>query len=92
MIYSCPVCNRSLAELGLVSEQESHVRNCLEGGSGATPQAAKYLVYRLPAESALIGIECLSDLCSCSGSGFDYLVMLIGVICLEEFTQGSIGQ
>jgi hypothetical protein len=31
---------------------------CLDGGSGTTPQAAKYLVYRLPDESALIGIEC----------------------------------
>lgn len=39
--------------------QEAHVKNCLEGGSGATPQAAKYLVYKLPTESTLIGVECV---------------------------------
>ena len=55
----CPVCNSSLADLGPASEQESHVKNCLDGGPGTTPQAAKYLVYKLPAESALIGVECV---------------------------------
>lgn len=57
----CPVCNRNLDQVGSAAEQEAHVKNCLEGGgpgSGATQQAAKYLVYRLPAESTLIGIEC----------------------------------
>ena len=39
--------------------QEAHVKNCLEGGSGTTPQAAKYLVYKLPEESTLIGVECV---------------------------------
>lgn len=38
--------------------QEAHVRNCLDGGKGHSPQIAKYLVYRLPGESSLIGIEC----------------------------------
>ncbi|KZT12820.1 FYVE-domain-containing protein, partial [Laetiporus sulphureus 93-53] len=57
-LAECPVCNTNLADLGPASEQEAHVRNCLEGGSGTTPQTAKYLVYKLPAESALIGLEC----------------------------------
>jgi hypothetical protein len=58
-ISSCPVCNRRLDEFGGAEEQEMHVRDCLEGGSN-TLQAAKYLVYKLPAESALIGNECQS--------------------------------
>ncbi|KAJ3920784.1 hypothetical protein F5877DRAFT_37357 [Lentinula edodes] len=68
-LAECPVCNRILEHVGTAAEQEAHVKSCLEGGSGATQQAAKYLVYRLPAESTLIGVEC--------------------VICLEEFTKGS---
>lgn len=58
-VTRCPVCSVNLADLGPVVEQESHVKNCLDGGSGTTPQAAKYLVYKLPAESALIGLECV---------------------------------
>ncbi|OCH90699.1 FYVE-domain-containing protein, partial [Obba rivulosa] len=57
-LAECPVCNTNLADLGLPAEQEAHVKNCLEGG-GTTPQTAKYLVYKLPAESALIGTECV---------------------------------
>lgn len=34
------------------------MKSCLEGGGGAAPPTAKYLVYKLPAESALIGTEC----------------------------------
>lgn len=60
--YSCPVCNQNLDDVGDAQAQEIHVKNCLEGTSGKSPsgipQAAKYLVYRLPAESALIGVEC----------------------------------
>ncbi|KAF9222106.1 FYVE-domain-containing protein [Gyrodon lividus] len=69
-LAECPVCSTSLADLGLPADQEVHVRSCLEGGTGSVPQAVKYLVYKLPAESALLGVEC--------------------VICLEEFTQGSV--
>jgi hypothetical protein len=57
-IARCPVCNKNLDEFGTANEQEFHVKSCLEGGSGSTPQAAKYLVYTLPAESALLGVEC----------------------------------
>ncbi|KAF5387715.1 hypothetical protein D9615_000274 [Tricholomella constricta] len=57
-LAECPVCNRNLDEFGSGNEQETHVVTCLEGGSG-TPQAAKYLVYCLPAESALLGVECV---------------------------------
>ncbi|KAJ7179178.1 hypothetical protein C8R46DRAFT_1345583 [Mycena filopes] len=58
-LAECPVCNRNLEEVGDATAQEIHVRSCLEGGSGATPQAPKYLVYRLPAESTLVGVECV---------------------------------
>lgn len=58
-LAECPVCNSNLEQVGHAAEQEAHVKNCLEGGSGATQQAAKYLVYRLPAESSLIGVECV---------------------------------
>lgn len=57
-LAECPVCNSNLSDLGPAAVQEAHVRNCLEGGNGAAPQTAKYLVYKLPAESALIGVEC----------------------------------
>ena len=55
----CPVCNTNLADLGAPFQQEAHVKACLEGGNGTVPQTAKYLVYKLPAESALIGVECM---------------------------------
>ncbi|EMD40637.1 hypothetical protein CERSUDRAFT_43468 [Gelatoporia subvermispora B] len=58
-LAECPVCNTNLADLGAPAKQEAHVKNCLEGGSGTTPQTAKYLVYKLPAESVLIGTECV---------------------------------
>ncbi|OAX43853.1 FYVE-domain-containing protein [Rhizopogon vinicolor AM-OR11-026] len=58
-LAECPVCSTSLADLGLPAEQEAHVKSCLEGGAGTTPEAAKYLVYKLPAESALLGVECV---------------------------------
>jgi hypothetical protein len=35
------------------------VRNCLDGGAGPTSQSAKYLVYKLPPESVLVGTECV---------------------------------
>lgn len=58
-LAECPVCSTSLADLGLPAEQEAHVKICLEGDAGTTPQAAKYLVYKLPSESALLGVECV---------------------------------
>ncbi|KAH9049579.1 hypothetical protein EDB84DRAFT_942036 [Lactarius hengduanensis] len=51
--------DQNLAELGSAAEQEAHVRGCLDGGKGQSPPTAKYLVYRLPGESTLIGIECV---------------------------------
>lgn len=62
-IFSCPVCYQNLDEVGGPAEQELHVKNCLEGGKGATPETAKYLVYRLPAESTLLGVECETSSC-----------------------------
>ncbi|KAJ6516018.1 hypothetical protein C8R45DRAFT_1087145 [Mycena sanguinolenta] len=58
-LAECPVCNRNLEEVGDATAQEVHVRTCLEGGSGPASTAPKYLVYRLPAESTLIGVECV---------------------------------
>ncbi|KAI9428375.1 hypothetical protein H4582DRAFT_753307 [Lactarius indigo] len=57
--FRCPVCSQNLAELGSAAEQEAHVRGCLDGGKGQSPPTAKYLVYRLPGESTLVGIECV---------------------------------
>lgn len=79
------MCNRNLDDFGTTQEQELHVKSCLEGGTGSTPQAAKYLVYRLPAESALIDVECRS----CSPRRVSFLIQVPGVICLEEFVQGN---
>lgn len=61
-LNECPVCNTSLALLGTQSAQETHVQTCLEtGGAGgaASVQAGRYLVYRLPAESPILGRECV---------------------------------
>jgi len=62
-LADCPVCGSSLADLGPAAVQEAHVKSCLEGG-GRTPvadmpQAGRYIVYKLPAESSLIGQECV---------------------------------
>ena len=57
-LAECPVCNENLEDLGPPSVQELHVKQCLEGGAGTSPQAAKYLVYKLPGESTLVGVEC----------------------------------
>lgn len=57
-LAECPVCGESLADLGTPAMQEAHVKSCLDGPSGGISQAGKYLVYKLPAESALIGVEC----------------------------------
>lgn len=57
-LAECPVCNENLEDLGPPSLQELHVKHCLEGGAGTSPQSAKYLVYKLPGESTLVGVEC----------------------------------
>lgn len=83
--YSCPVCGINLVDVGSPAKQEAHVRACLEGGTGTSPQSAKYLVYTLPEESALIGTECtLEPVVSSSLTD----AIPIGVICLEEFAKG----
>ncbi|KAI6047298.1 FYVE-domain-containing protein [Pisolithus marmoratus] len=59
-LAECPVCGASLADLGLPADQEAHVKGCLDGDPGpSAPQSPRYLVYRLPAESALLGVECV---------------------------------
>jgi hypothetical protein len=59
-LADCPVCGISLNDLGNTTAQEAHVKSCLDGPSGGPGinQAGKYLVYKLPAESTLIGVEC----------------------------------
>ncbi|KAF8505962.1 FYVE zinc finger-domain-containing protein, partial [Russula emetica] len=58
-LAECPLCSQNLAELGPAANQETHVRNCLDGGKGHSPQTTKYLTYVLPGESPLIGAECI---------------------------------
>lgn len=58
-LNECPVCNVTLAQLGPQSQQEEHVRVCLENGGGGSLQSGRYLVYRLPADSPIIGRECV---------------------------------
>lgn len=55
---SCPVCGANLSAFEGPGDQEAHVKSCLDGGNRSSPQAVKYLVYELPAESALVGVEC----------------------------------
>ncbi|KAG8804699.1 hypothetical protein FRC16_003589 [Serendipita sp. 398] len=60
-LADCPVCGMTLTDLGSPADQEAHVKSCLDGPSGGpgASQAGRYLVYRLPAESALVGVECV---------------------------------
>lgn len=85
VLYSCPVCGINLVDVGIPAKQEAHVRACLEGGTGTSPQSAKYLVYTLPEESALIGTECELEP---AVSSLRTDVIRTGVICLEEFVKG----
>ncbi|KAF7794562.1 hypothetical protein EIP86_005697 [Pleurotus ostreatoroseus] len=85
-LADCPVCGTNLADIGPPAKQEAHVRACLEGGTGTSPQTAKYLVYKLPEESALIGTECELEP---PVSSIPADCTIIGVICLEEFVKGG---
>ena len=91
-LVSCPVCGVNLVDIGPAPLQEAHVRNCLEGGGDASTQSAKYLVYTLPEESALIGTECEHLFMFSMGSGVLTIDRTKGVICLEEFVKGMSGQ
>ena len=57
-LTECPVCATSLSALGGNEEQEAHVRNCLENGGGGSMQGGRYLVYKLPEDSPIVGKEC----------------------------------
>lgn len=83
--FRCPVCSQNLAELGPATEQEAHVRRCLDGSMGQSPPTAKYVVYQLTGESALIGIECKIAWSIVDPYSFS---LISGVICLEEFVEG----
>ncbi|KAI0693554.1 FYVE zinc finger-domain-containing protein, partial [Cytidiella melzeri] len=58
-LADCPVCLVDLRDLVGAVAQEAHLKNCLEGGRGTSPQTAKYLEYDLTEVSALIGTECV---------------------------------
>ncbi|KIO30228.1 hypothetical protein M407DRAFT_156999 [Tulasnella calospora MUT 4182] len=62
-LADCPVCGQVLSELGSAALQEAHIKSCLDGGgqspSGRISDAGRYIVYKLPAESSLIGDECV---------------------------------
>ncbi|SPO27125.1 uncharacterized protein UTRI_10586_B [Ustilago trichophora] len=57
-LTECPVCTTTLSTLGGTEEQEAHVRNCLENGGGGSMQGGRYLVYKLPENSPIVGKEC----------------------------------
>ncbi|KAF8138606.1 FYVE-domain-containing protein [Boletus edulis] len=58
-LADCPVCGTNLSAFNSPETQEAHVKGCLDGGTRTAPQTVKYLVYELPAESALVGVECV---------------------------------
>lgn len=58
-LNECPVCGATLAQLGSQSDQEAHVKTCLENGGGGSIQSGRYIVYRLPSDSPIIGRECV---------------------------------
>jgi hypothetical protein len=88
-VSRCPVCNRNLGDLGDATSQEYHVKSCLEGSSGSAPQSARYLVYKLPGESSLIGVEC-ALIYDPDCSQYELTLMCLGVICLDEFVKGIV--
>ncbi|PPQ99071.1 hypothetical protein CVT24_003631 [Panaeolus cyanescens] len=92
-LADCPVCNQNLDDVGDAQAQESHVKSCLEGGA-ATPQTAKYLVYRLPAESALLGVECVICLEEFDLSLLDLAVSaaFITPVYLPGFNEAKVAQ
>ncbi|GAA5980401.1 hypothetical protein JCM10908_001642 [Rhodotorula pacifica] len=55
-LVECPVCGETLAQLGGKSEQENHIRECLEAGRGSI-SSGRYLVFRLP-PGPLVGEDC----------------------------------
>ncbi|KAI8327182.1 ankyrin repeat-containing domain protein [Blakeslea trispora] len=56
MMIECPVCSTSLLDYHSSIEQEQHVQSCLARGSSS---AMRYVVYKLNANSTLIGQECV---------------------------------
>ncbi|OZJ07015.1 hypothetical protein BZG36_00018 [Bifiguratus adelaidae] len=59
LMTECPVCGRNLREFGSTSEQEAHVKDCLEGRNEGLPSVpVRYVVYKLTPDSPLIGREC----------------------------------
>lgn len=62
-LQECPVCSTPLSQFGPQELQEDHLRICLEsnggGGVASLSQSNRYLVYRLPFESPILGRECI---------------------------------
>ncbi|KAM0756078.1 hypothetical protein T439DRAFT_351802 [Meredithblackwellia eburnea MCA 4105] len=56
-LQDCPVCGQVLANLGGRTEQEAHVKDCLETGGGAIASNGSYLVFKLP-PGPLVSEEC----------------------------------
>lgn len=42
-LNECPVCGKTLANLGDATRQEEHVRACLDNGGGGSVQSGRYL-------------------------------------------------
>ncbi|KAI9313101.1 hypothetical protein BX666DRAFT_733099 [Dichotomocladium elegans] len=59
MMLDCPVCGKGLDEFGGTAEQEDHVQACLSANTSAAMSGIRYVVYKLPPDSALLGQECV---------------------------------
>ncbi|KAG2176216.1 hypothetical protein INT43_005450 [Umbelopsis isabellina] len=59
IMSECPVCGKRLSEVSLDKDvQEEHVQTCLNVGSPSVA-TVRYVSYKLPEQSPLIGQECL---------------------------------
>ncbi|KAG2187515.1 hypothetical protein INT44_005204 [Umbelopsis vinacea] len=59
IMSECPVCGKRLCDISLdKSAQEEHVQTCLNVGSPSVA-TVRYVSYKLPEQSPLIGQECL---------------------------------
>ncbi|KAI7847539.1 hypothetical protein BDC45DRAFT_525825 [Circinella umbellata] len=60
IMMECPVCGKDLDEYdGSTNEQELHVQTCLNANTPVALSGIRYVVYKLPSNSALMGQECV---------------------------------
>ncbi|KAL8286312.1 hypothetical protein RQP46_004800 [Phenoliferia psychrophenolica] len=83
-LQDCPVCGEVLSDLGGRTEQEEHVKDCLETGGGTIAANGRYLVFKLP-PGPLVSEEC--KICFVEFEVGDRLARLA---CLCYFHEGCI--